>query len=141
MRKKQKTTDKRLYELAGSTAATLLGYTITYALGNTLLIIWGVVIVLMMKKTMKQPRLTPPKTDGPTTYGDWQKITRTTTGESLNLHVPTGIMDQFNLELTRPEQTSPVHQSHAARDARFVRFDLREQRNLSIMGAARSAQP
>jgi len=26
-----------------------LGYTITYAVGNTLLIIWGVVIVLMMK--------------------------------------------------------------------------------------------
>jgi putative transport protein len=26
-----------------------LGYTITYAVGNTLLIIWGIVIVLMMK--------------------------------------------------------------------------------------------
>ena len=26
-----------------------LGYTITYAVGNTLLIVWGVVIVLMMK--------------------------------------------------------------------------------------------
>ena len=27
---------------------TLLGYTITYAIGNTLLIIWGVVIVLLI---------------------------------------------------------------------------------------------
>ena len=26
-----------------------LGYTVTYAVGNTLLIIWGVVIVLLMK--------------------------------------------------------------------------------------------
>ena len=26
-----------------------LGYTITYAVGNTLLIIWGVIIVLLMK--------------------------------------------------------------------------------------------
>ncbi|HYT94013.1 MAG TPA: hypothetical protein VEL76_35165, partial [Gemmataceae bacterium] len=26
-----------------------LGYTITYAVGNTLLIVWGVVIVLMLK--------------------------------------------------------------------------------------------
>ncbi len=26
-----------------------LGYTVTYAVGNTLLIVWGVVIVLMMK--------------------------------------------------------------------------------------------
>jgi putative transport protein len=27
-----------------------LGYTVTYAVGNTLLILWGVVIVLLMKK-------------------------------------------------------------------------------------------
>jgi putative transport protein len=26
-----------------------LGYTVTYAVGNTLLIIWGIVIVLLMK--------------------------------------------------------------------------------------------
>ena len=37
-----------IQEAAGSKTPAL-GYTVTYAVGNTLLIIWGVVIVLMMK--------------------------------------------------------------------------------------------
>jgi putative transport protein len=37
-----------IQEAAGSKTPAL-GYTVTYAVGNTLLIIWGVVIVLLMK--------------------------------------------------------------------------------------------
>jgi glutamate decarboxylase len=48
---------------------------------------------------MKQPTLTPLKTNGSTTYRDRKRTKRTTTGESPNLRVPTGIMDQFNLEV------------------------------------------
>ncbi|MBO5710049.1 MAG: aspartate-alanine antiporter, partial [Rikenellaceae bacterium] len=31
-----------------SSSVPAMGYTVTYAVGNTLLILWGVVIVLMM---------------------------------------------------------------------------------------------
>ncbi len=38
-----------LEEASGGSKATALGYTVTYAVGNTLLTIWGVVVVLLMK--------------------------------------------------------------------------------------------
>jgi len=38
-----------IQDAAGGSKVPALGYTVTYAVGNTLLTIWGVVVVLLMK--------------------------------------------------------------------------------------------
>src|SRR6476620_2478789 len=48
---------------------------------------------------MKQPTVPLPKTDVPTNFRDRQKSAPTTRGEPQSDHLPTGIMDQFNLEV------------------------------------------